>query len=860
MSRWFEGRGKARALGLCLATLMIPPATAAESRFYAVEVLVRPQTSPPALVFSWPAVDYAREYKIRRKLAGDAIWGRTTTFPSNSTGFIDSNVALGAPYEYEVRLETSEPASEGGWINAYSYVAAGVEVAEPNALGKVILIVDNSIAGAIAVELEIFRGDLLGAGWTIVQREVSRTAPVTAVKQIIRDEYDADPGNVRSVILIGHVPVPYSGNIAPDLHASHRGAWPADAYYADMDGTWTDHSVNVRGEDYQENDNVPGDGKFDQSVLPSPTELELGRIDFWGLPAFRPRTEVDLLKNYFRKNHAFRHRHFTAPRQGLVRDNFGDLNGDAPAVDAWRHYGQFFGPDAAREVGPGEFLPTLNNEGFLWAYGGGGGANDKADGVGTIAEFAANDPRTVFLLLHGSYFGDWNHPDNFLRGAIATPSFTLASIWSGLPHWYLHPMALGFSIGHATRLTQNNVGAYQSHRNFSAGEVHVSLIGDPTLAMYPVVPPSDFTATAAAGDVQLRWSASSDESIIGYHLYYSISQLGPYHRITAQAITGTAFNHAVGVGTHYYMARAVKLERTGSGSYRNLSQGIFASVTKTNGGTGAPPTVTVTVQDGDAAEFRANSGSFLFTRDSVDGNPLTISFSLGGDARNGVDYMPANETIEIEAGKANALLLIYPRSDNETEGDESVTVQLKSADDYRVGSPSGASFKIRDNPVNQPPSATALQVTVLENTPEPITLAGSDPEGANLQFTITSFPSEGTLSGTPPTLFYEPRADATGADAFAFTVSDGALTSAPATVAITIHSRPLITSLAATPAGIRIRFKGPPDQQLVVEAATDTVTWSRLGDASSGPTGEGEFLDAAIDGVALKFYRLEWNR
>ena len=71
----------------------------------------------------------------------------------------------------------------------------------------------------------------------------------------------------HSLFLLGHVPVPYSGNINPDGHPDHQGAWPADGYYADMDGTWTDISVNNTVATGTRNDNVPGDGKFDQSIF-----------------------------------------------------------------------------------------------------------------------------------------------------------------------------------------------------------------------------------------------------------------------------------------------------------------------------------------------------------------------------------------------------------------------------------------------------------------------------------------------------------------------------------------------------------------------------------------------------------------
>ena len=159
--------------------------------------------------------------------------------------------------------------------------------------------------------------------------------------------------------------------------------------------------------------------------------------------------------------------------------------------------------------------------------------------VGTTTDFVTGDPRAVFLVLHGSYFGDWNNTDNFLRAAIGSPNYTLASIWSGLPHWYMHAMALGKSIGYSTRVTQNNINLYKSHQNFSANQVHISLIGDPTLEMFPVIPPSNLSGAAAAGGVNLSWGGSGDNNITGYNIYYSQNTAGPFQKIST--VGGTTY-------------------------------------------------------------------------------------------------------------------------------------------------------------------------------------------------------------------------------------------------------------------------------------------------------------------------------
>ena len=89
-------------------------------------------------------------------------------------------------------------------------------------------------------------------------------------------------------------------------------------------------------------------------------------------------------------------------------------------------------------------------------------------------------------------------------------------------------------------------------------------------------------------------------------------------------------------------------------------------------------------------------------------------------------------------------------------------------------------------PENRPPSATPGSVTTAEDAPAAITLSGTDPDGNTLAFSITSHPTHGTLSGIEPNLTYTPAANYFGPDSFTFTVSEGSLTSEPATVLIEV--------------------------------------------------------------------------
>ena len=128
---------------------------------------------------------------------------------------------------------------------------------------------------------------------------------------------------------------------AYDGHGDHNGAWPSDTYYGDLNGIWTDNQVDNATPTRNENKNIIGDGKFDQSSIPSDLELEVGRIDFFNLPAFA-KTELQLLKDYFAKNHKFRIGLIKAKRQGIVQDNFNFT--EAFGQSGVKNFSAFFGP------------------------------------------------------------------------------------------------------------------------------------------------------------------------------------------------------------------------------------------------------------------------------------------------------------------------------------------------------------------------------------------------------------------------------------------------------------------------------------------------------------------------------------
>jgi hypothetical protein len=198
----------------------------------------------------------------------------------------------------------------------------------------------------------------------------------------------------------------------------------------------------------------------------------------------------------------------------------------------------------------------------------------------------SQDAGAVFTMLYGSHFGEWDATDDFMRTFLATPSVGLAACLSGRPHWFAHHMGLGEPIGFTARVTMNNNTLYQTQSNAFTRGIHVALMGDPTLRLNPVAPPSSLQATRVSGNVNLTWSASPD-SVAGYHVYRSASAKGPFSRLTTSLLPTTSFTDGSSSGSPTYLVRAVKLEVTPSGSYYNPSQGIFASVS--GGGSSSGP-------------------------------------------------------------------------------------------------------------------------------------------------------------------------------------------------------------------------------------------------------------------------------
>jgi hypothetical protein len=532
-----------------------------------VELTAYVQADPAVITLTWRPNAGATQHNVFRKLKNSSSWGTAVAnLPGDATQYIDSTVVRTLNYEYRVIRQAAT-------YTGYGYINAGIEVKAVEDRGVIILVVDQTVADSLVFEIERLAQDYEGDGYIVKRIDVSRSATAQETRTLIRAAYNELPSITGAVCLLGHVPVPYSGEMNPDGHPDHIGAWPADTYYGEMNGAWTDAAVNNTVANDERNHNKPGDGKFDQTLIPSDIELQVGRIDFFNMPAFAA-SEIQLLRNYLNKNHAYRHKVFTTVDRAIIDDNFGYFGGEAFASTAWKNFAPMVG---FQNVSAGDYFPGLADSIYQWSYGCGGGWYQGAGGVGSTTDFANSNTKSVFTLLFGSYLGDWDTPDNFLRAPLAQ-GLTLTNAWSGRPHWVLHHMGLGETIGYGARLTMNNNGTYFA--SYGGRFVHLGLMGDPTLRNDVVKPVQSVELYTSGMGTMIEWDPSG-EDVVGYNIYRRHENNDRWIKINSEPVPGESFiERCLYESGHYtYMVRAVALESTPSGTYYNMSQGITDTIT-----------------------------------------------------------------------------------------------------------------------------------------------------------------------------------------------------------------------------------------------------------------------------------------
>lgn len=555
----------------CLFLLLGLSVQAQFTKDKAVPIYITVQTDPPMVHLDWLTPTAIHDAVVSRREKGSATWEVVQqSLQSIIHTYTDTTVELGKTYEYRVRR------THNGNIVAYGYALVPVMASAVHQRGRVSVFVEAALETPLANELAQLQSDLSGEGWTVMWHSVQPGDDIHAIKaQLLADHDSSQP---HAALLFGDIPVPYSGLIPWDGHPDHGGAWPADTWYADLDGVWTDSTVNFSDAARPQNDNIPGDGKFDQYLLPSPVEVAVGRVDFSNLSeATFGSSRVELYRRYLDKNHRWRTRQYTVLPRVLIDDNFGYFNGEAFAANGWRNGYPLVGIE---NVLDGDFFTSTDTSSYLMAYGCGAGSYTSAAGVGNSNQFATDSIPAVFAMLFGSYHGDWDYsPNPFMPSALASRGGILSVSWAGRPHWFYHALAAGETLGYCTIVTQN--ACYDAGYFSSSGicGAHVSLLGDPTLRAQVVEPPASLKASSICNSILLEWDPVSQANAMGYFVYRSSHPDGPFELLDSLPVSATLFEDPSPPAGHvYYQVRTFALEQTPSGLFYNTSTGPSAEV------------------------------------------------------------------------------------------------------------------------------------------------------------------------------------------------------------------------------------------------------------------------------------------
>jgi DNA/RNA endonuclease G (NUC1) len=259
-------------------------------------------------------------------------------------------------------------------------------------------------------------------------------------------------------------------------------------------------------------------------------------------------------------------------------------------------------------------------------------------------------------------------------------------------------------------------------------------------------------------------------------LSYTITS-GPSHG----TLTGTAPNLTYVPNANYNGPDSFEftITDTGDGTSAALTSGPATVSITVNSANDAPTADGQSVSTGEDV-----ASSITLTGSDVETDASSLSYT--------VVTAPSHGTLS-----GTAPNLTYTPAAN-FNGSDSFTFKVTDTGDGSSGAQSSsvATVSITVTATNDAPTADSQSVSTNEDTARAITLSGSDTEtpAGSLSFTVTSGPTNGTLSGSGSNLTYTPNPNYHGPDSFQFTVTDTgdgsspALTSAPATVSITVNS------------------------------------------------------------------------
>jgi gliding motility-associated-like protein len=319
--------------------------------------------------------------------------------------------------------------------------------------------------------------------------------------------------------------------------------------------------------------------------------------------------------------------------------------------------------------------------------------------------------------------------------------------------------------------------------------------------------------------------------------------------IATISITVTAVNDppvAIGQSDNYLLNTPKPITLAGSDIEGDALTFIILAGPTNGTLTGSAPSVTYTPNSGyvgpDTFTFKVNDGT-------TDSNIATVSLFLqpgsnvpptaDDQTRSVVEDTPT--AITLTASDANADPLIFTITSAPTHGTLSGSgANITYTPTLNYNGPDSYTFKVNDGsvdsniatvsitvtPVNDRPVALGQSVDYFYNTPQPITLAGTDIEGDALTYIIVAGPAHGSLSGSGSNITYTPNSGYVGSDSFTFKVNDGTTDSNIATVSLFLDPSSNLPPVADNQTRSVVEDTPSPITLTASDANADPLTFS----------------------------------
>lgn len=352
-------------------------------------------------------------------------------------------------------------------------------------LRPVAVVVEQGLVEALAPELERFSADLEADGYSVFSYQASGGMPPD-LRTLLATAYSTH--GIEGALLVGDLPVAWY-QIKRDIGNNYNySEWPIDLYYMDLNGAWYDTmrydpiDTLVRG----------SDSIFDAhsgQVLP---EIYVGRLTPNGMG-----DSVELLRNYFDKDHAFRHDSLTCTERALI---FGDDDWTGYAEEwseqvgmAFPNQRAFWDPETTRATRFRSELDTPQAWVAVFAHAWSQGYGFYFDQHSRMDyyyghEYFSQDPPALFYNHFACSFCRYTDTGYGGGRSIFSPSYGLGAVGSSkiggmlLFGDFYRPLGLGWNLGSAFKEWFRVVG----QNGYSYDEVcwhyGMTLLGDPFLS------------------------------------------------------------------------------------------------------------------------------------------------------------------------------------------------------------------------------------------------------------------------------------------------------------------------------------------------------------------------------------------